>query len=488
MFIRVRTKVRIKVIYRYIGLVLLLEAVFMLVAAGISLGDGGMRGMGALLASGLVTLTLGLVPVIVFPRERNISNKESYCVVVGAWFASCVVGMLPYLLWGAPFGLTNAWYESVSGFTTTGSTVIENVEALPRGLLFWRSCTHWIGGAGVVMFAMLIMPVIGRSRMLVSQVEMSSIARDDYKYTSAKVVRILLSVYLGLSAACFVAFMAAGMDWFDGMNQAMSTVATGGFSTRNQSFAFWNSPIIELITILFMTVSGIHFGVIFATVTGRHNNMFRSEVVRYFVACLVAMTLVIAIAETVGGTYGSFWEALRMASFQTVSTATTTGFVIGDVNLWGPLAMAVLTFAGIQSACAGSTTGGLKADRVWLAAKVLRHQIRQQQHPNAIIRIKLNGVTQESSALGFTILFIVAYFFLLGFGTLIYAAWGYDLASAFSAAVSNLGNVGTGVGRMGGFGAVTHPPEMMWFSTLLMLLGRLEIFGLMQLFLLKWWK
>ncbi len=469
-------------------MVLLLDAAFMLASAAMSLTDGNTRALSVLLVSAGVTMLLGAVPMIVFRREKNLSHKESYCIVVGAWLASCVVGMLPYLLWGAHFDLTNAWYESVSGFTTTGSTAIENIDSMPAGLLFWRSCTHWIGGAGVVMFAMMIMPVLGRSRMLVSHVEMSSLARDDYKYTSGKIIRILLGVYIGLGLACFAALSLAGMGWFDALNHAMSTIATGGFSTRGLSIAAWDNRAIEAVTMVFMVMAGIHFGVIFATLTGRRNNVFRSEVVRYWILCMAAMILIIAASVTVNGTYGSFWEALRYSSFQTVATATTTGFVTADTGLWGALAMVVLMFAGVQCACAGSTSGGLKADRVWLAAKVLRHQIRQQQHPNAIIRIKLGGVTQESSVLAFTMLYIVAYISLLGIGTFVYAAWDYDLVSAFSTAASNLGNVGTGFGMVGGFGCVTHSPELMWFSTLLMLLGRLEIFGLLQLFVLKWWK
>jgi trk system potassium uptake protein TrkH len=480
---------RAKVKYRYSGMVLLLDAAFMLVAAAVSFADGVTSDSWALMAAAGITIALGLAPVIAFPREKNLSHKESYCIVVGAWLASCVVGMLPYLLWGGPFGFTGAWYESASGFTTTGSTIIDDIDALPRGLLFWRSCTHWIGGAGVVMFAMLIMPVLGRSRMLVSYVEMSSLARDNYKYTSAKITRILLGVYLGLSAACCAAFAAAGMGWFDAVNHAMATVATGGFSTHNMSLAYWNSHTIEIIAVVFMAAAGIHFGVIFSTLTGRRNNIFHSEVTRYWVLCLVAMSLAIAASITINGTYQSWWEALRFASFQTVATATTTGFVVADTNLWGPLATAVLMFAGVQCACAGSTSGGLKADRIYLAAKVLRHQIRQQQHPNAIIRIKLSGVTQESSVLAFTVLFVVAYFFVMGVGTLVFAAWGYDLVSSFSMAMGNLGNLGTGFGRAGGFAGATHLPDgLLWFSTLLMLLGRLEIFGLLQLFLLKWWK
>jgi trk system potassium uptake protein TrkH len=468
-----------------------LDAAFMLAAAAVGLIEGTdtESSFWALLIGACITAVIGGVPVVAFPRERNISTKESYCIVVGAWLASCVVGMLPYLLWGAPFDLTGAWYESASGFTTTGSTIIPDIDSMPAGLLFWRSCTSWIGGAGVVMFAMLIMPVLGRSRMLVSHVEMSSLARDDYKYTSGKILRIMLGVYIGLSAACCVALAAAGMGWFDAVNHAMSTVATGGFSTRNLSIAWWDSPAIEAVTIIFMAAAGVHFGVIFATLTGRKNNIFHSEVVRYWVICLVVMTLVVAGSVAADRIYDSWGEALRFASFQTVATATTTGFVAADTGLWGPLAMVVLMIAGVQCACAGSTSGGLKADRVYLAAKVLRHQIRQQQHPNAIIRIKLNGVTQESSALAFAMLFIVAYFFMLGVGTIVYAAWDYDFVSAFSMAAGNLGNVGTGFGTAGGFAGATHLPDgMLWFSTLLMLLGRLEIFGLLQLFLLKWWK
>jgi trk system potassium uptake protein TrkH len=338
------------------------------------------------------------------------------------------------------------------------------------------------------MFAMLVMPVLSRSRMMVSHIEMSTLARDDYKYTSGKIGRILVSIYLGLSVACCGAFMLAGMGWFDAVNHAMSTIATGGFSTRGLSISWWNSPAVEIVAMVGMLTAGIHFGVIFATLTGRRNNVFRSEVTRYWMASLAVMIVVVVASVMAGGGYDSWGDALRFSSFQTISAATTTGFVTADTAAWGPLAMVVLMFAGIQCACAGSTSGGLKADRVWLGVKVLRNQIRQQQHPNAIIRIKMGGVTQESSSLAFAMLFIVAYVFTLGLGTVVYAAWGYDPVSAFSTAASHLGNVGTGFGRAGGLGAATHPPAMLWFSSLLMLLGRLEIFGLLQLFLLKWWK
>jgi trk system potassium uptake protein TrkH len=469
---------------------LLLNAAFMVLAAGVSWISAGDTSSYALMLAAFLTAVIGAFPMIFVEKtDSQLSNKEGYTIVVGAWLMSCVVGMMPYLLWGGEFSLANAWYESVSGYTTTGSTILQDIDAVPRGLLFWRSCTHLIGGAGVVMFALLVMPMMGRSRMMVSSVEMSTIAKEDYKYKSSTIIRILLTVYVGLTVCCFILLKVAGMGWFDAANHAMSTVATGGFSTHNASIAYWNSPLIETILIVFMVISGIHFGVIFATFTGKRNNLFRSEIVRYYLIFLACAAVAIAVSTTLNGTYGTFWESLRHSAFQTVSRATTTGFAASDSNLWGPFAIAILIFAGIQCACAGSTSGGIKADRIYLAAKVIRHQIRQQQHPNAIIRIKLNGVTQESSVLGFVMLFIVVYLLLLVVGTIFIAAFGYDLLTSFSVASASLGNVGPAFGAVGSFdNMMSFSTPVRMFSTLLMLLGRLEIFGLFQIFLLKWWK
>ncbi len=461
----------------------------MAVSALVGLVEGVGAALVPLLLSAGITGTLGALPMAWGKGEKHLSSKEGYCIVVGAWLASCVVGMLPYILWGGEFNLEKAWFESVSGFTTTGATVLRNVEALPAGLLFWRSCTHWIGGAGVVMFAMLIVPALGRSKMMVSIAEVSTLARDDYKYRSAKIIRILGTVYGGLSVACAVALKLTGMGWFDAVNHAMSIVATGGFSTHGTSIAHWNSPAVEFVTMVFMATAGLHFGVIYATLTGRRNNVFRSAVARYYVATMVGATVVIGAAVWLNGTYQSGWEALRFASFQTVSITTTSGFVAADTTLWGPMAMVVLMGLGVQCACAGSTSGGLKADRVLLAWKVFRNQIRQQQHPNAVIRIKMSGVVQESSVLGFVMLFIVAYFFLMGVGTLVLAGWGYNLTTAFSMSLVSLGNVGQGFGLAGGFADwAEFPAGVRSVCTALMLFGRLEIFGLIQLFVLKWWK
>ena len=228
---------RFNVVLRYMGLVLLLDAVFMLISAGISLLNNFDTGFYPLLLSFILTAVLGAFPLIFVEGGEQINNKEGYAIVVGAWIVSCMVGTFPYLLWGGEFDFVNSWFESVSGYTTTGSTILVDVEALPRGMLFWRSSTHLLGGVGVVMFALVILPALGRTKMTLSSVELSPLAKDNYRYRSQKIVQVLLTVYVGLVVAETILLKVAGMTWFDAVNHAFSTIATGGFRTRNLSIA-----------------------------------------------------------------------------------------------------------------------------------------------------------------------------------------------------------------------------------------------------------
>lgn len=476
------------VISRYIGMVILLVAVFMLVAAAISFFGGPDSGFAPLISSAAITALLGTLLIAFGRRPEQISSKEGYVIVTGAWLVSCLLGMLPYLFWGGTFGLANAWFESVSGFTTTGATTLGDIEALPAGLLFWRSSTHWIGGVGVVMFTLTILPAMGKSRMALSSVELSQMAKDNFNYRTQKVVQILLFVYVGMTAIETLLLRAAGMGWFDAVNHAFSTVATGGFSTRNLSIGAYDSGLIEGITGVFMFLAGIHFGLIFATIIGSRNNVFRSEVVRYYFASVMLAAAFVTLGLWDSGTYGSLGESLRKGLFQSVSVISTTGFATAETSMWPSFPITVLFFLSIQCACAGSTSGGLKSDRVLLAFKVIRNKFRQQRHPNAVLRVKLNGVAQEDSMVNFAMLYIVVYFLLILLGTLANAAAGLDFTTAISTSTSCLGNVGIGFGNVGSLGSFDHlPVTVKYISSMLMLLGRLEIFGLIQLFLIKWW-
>lgn len=468
---------------------MLLNAAFMLLSAGISLANDTDSGFYPLMLSFVLTGILGVFPLIFVRKNDRINMKEAYAIVVGAWLTACVAGTFPYLLWGGEFSWATAWFESVSGFTTTGSTALADVEALPKGLLFWRSSTHWLGGIGVVMFVLVVLPTVGKTKMTLSSVELSPMAKENYKYKAQKIMYILLFVYLGLTVLETICLKIAGMGWFDAVNHAFSTVATGGFSTKNTSIAYYNSLAIEIIITVFMLLAGFHFGLIFATLTGKRNNIFRNEVSRFYFATFLVGGLLITFSLWNAGLYGSFFESLRYSLFQAAAVITTTGFATADTTLWTSLAVMLLLYMMFQCACAGSTSGGIKSDRVWLALKAIRSRILQQQHPSAVIRLKLNGIAQDDSIINFAMFFIVIYIMIVCAGTIIVAATGLDLMTSFSLVASSMGNVGPGFGSVGSMSNYSEiSPFIKIFSTIFMLLGRLEIFGLIQLFLMKWWR
>ena len=390
---------RVNVILRYVGMIMLLLAFFMFVSAGISYVNHMDSAFYPLLLSALLTALLGGFPLIFVEKQDRITNKEGFCIVVGSWLLACVVGMFPYLIWGGEFSVINAWFETVSGFTTTGSSILQNVEALPRGLQFWRMSSTWVGGMGVVMFALVILPALGTSKMMLSSVEMSTLARDNYRYRAQMVVQILLFVYVGLTI--FFTFMLkfAGMNWFDAVCHSMSACATSGFGTKNTSVAFYDSAMIDMVLIFAMGISGIHFGLIYATVTGKRNNIFRSEVTLFYLGMLILGSLLIALSLYIADIYPTFRSSLRFASFQFVSVTSTSGFATADSSLWTPFAIILLILGSLICACAGSTSGGMKANRALMALKMLYIRVKQQQHPNAVIRLKMDGVIQEAGVL-----------------------------------------------------------------------------------------
>ena len=480
---------RVPVVIRYVGMVLQFVALFMLASAGVSMLNGYDSAFSPLLLSSFMTSLLGIFPLFFVKKVDEITTKEGYAIVVGSWLVACIVGMFPYLIWGGEFTLINAWFESVSGFTTTGASILNDIEFLPRGLLFWRSSSAWIGGIGVVMFALVILPSMGKSRHMLSNVEMSTIARDNFHYRSKVIFRLLITIYVGLTIITTIALKYSGMTWFDAVNHAMTSCGTCGFSTKNSSVAFWDSAVIEGIMMVAMTLSAIHFGVLYATLTGKRNNIFRSEVVRTFIIMMFVISVVIAISLLSSNIYDSFGEAMRHASFQVVSISTTSGFATTDTNLWTPLAMVLLIFCSVICGCAGSTSGGMKVDRLLIASKVIRNRMKVQLHPNAVIRTKIDGMVQEESTQNLVMTFIVSYIMLTLIGTIVYAMFGCDLLTSITASISCLSNVGPGFGEIGSMSNFSQlPVALKLCSTLLMLIGRLEIFGFIQLLFIRSWR
>lgn len=476
------------VILRYVGLVLMLNAAFVFVAFLISFfhhDDGQIP----LLLTCIITLLWGIFPMLFVPKAIDLSNREAYLVMVLSWIMSCVVGMLPFLFWGGEFNLMYAFFESVSGYTTSGASILNNIEALPTGLLFWRSSMHWIGGMGVILFMLLVMPSLGKAQKTLSRMEVSSLAGSEFRYKTRSMLRIILTVYIGLTCACCGTLLLLGMEPFDAVNHAFSIIATGGFSTRNASIGAFNSPSIEAAVAFFMFVAGIHFGMLFALFTFKKASVFRSPIVRYYFFSTLIGALIITVNLHVEGVYSTWTECFRYAGFQAVCISTTTGFATANTAIWPPLSIVVLIFFTIQCGCSGSTSGGLKVDRVVIFFRSLRGQILRLQHPQAVIPIKVGGRIISDETANATVVFIVIYIGIIFLSSALLAAFGVDLVTGFTASAAAMGSTGPGFGLVGSASNYSCLPDaalvVLCFD---MLLGRLEIFGLLLLFMMRSWR
>ena len=323
----------IKVISVNVGKALLVSALFMFLSLVVSLSGGMDEAFSSLLISFLITLTVGAFPFIFVRKTSSISMSDGFLIITISWLLSFVFGMLPYLLYGGEFTLVNAFFESVSGYTTTGFSILKDVEALPKSLLFWRSSTHFIGGLGVIVFLLLILPESSPFRLRITNLELSSLSREGYRYRSSRTVRIMCTVYIGLVVVETLLLWGAGMSFFDAINHSFSTIATGGFSTRNASIAYYDSRVIEAIIFLFMLFAGMHFGLIFTFVTTGSFKVFKHPVMRFYLITIAVMTFFVACELFAGGghTVGS---ALWDSAFQVVSALTSTGFTTADVLNW----------------------------------------------------------------------------------------------------------------------------------------------------------
>ena len=473
-------KMNIRNISANTGKALLVNALFMLFSLGISILYGFDSGFTPMLISFLITLIVGAFPLIFTQSAQQDSIKDGYVTIVLTWLLSFIFGMLPYVLWGGEFTLMNAWFESVSGYTTTGSTILTDIESLPHSLLFWRSSTHFIGGLGVIVLLLLILPDSNAFKFRLSHLELSSIAKDGYRFKSSKVIRVIITVYICLTVVESVCLWAAGMTPFDAINHAFSTVATGGFSTKNASIMHYDSNLIYIIIMIFMAVSSMHFGVIYAIFAQRSFKPLKHSVTRYYLTVIAVIALIITVTLVRQGGYNSFWKALLDGSFQTISYITTTGFGQADNALWPMLANALLLFAAFHGGCSGSTTGAIKADRVLIASKGLAGEFRKKLSPSSIFKVKLGNSFIQEETLSSVFLFIVLYIIVLFVSFVSVMLCGVEVGDAFGATLSSIGNVGPATGTLGTMGNFSTQPEIAKFIyTLDMFLGRLEIFPIL---------
>ncbi|MFA5850441.1 MAG: TrkH family potassium uptake protein [Bacteroidales bacterium] len=479
----------ISVITRYIGVALLLNALFMLISAFVSMLYDFDSSFSPLILSAVITFIAGGFPLIFVRNRSDINISEGFSIVVFSWILSCLFGMLPYVLYGGEFSIINSWYESVSGYTTTGSTILTDVEKLPKGLLFWRSSTHWLGGIGVVLFMLLILPTVSSFRMKLSKMEISDLSKQNFRYKAQHTIRIITVVYVGLTLLETIFLMIAGMNLFDAINHSFATIATGGFSTRNLSVMAFDSVWIEVIIMVFMLLAGMHFGLLYSAASGKSMSLFRSPIIRYYVLSILAGGLVVSLNIKLTGVVDQWDMAFRNGFFQVISCGTTTGLASADSSIWPGFSILIIMFFTIQCACSGSTSGGMKVDRVWIFFKSVKSQILKQLHPNAVVSVKVGNNSVDREVVSAVTLFISLYLLIIFIVALLLTLMGVDMIDAFSGSMANMGNVGPGFGTVGSMGNYAGIPSMGKFIlSIEMLLGRLEIFPLMLMFVIYRWR
>jgi trk system potassium uptake protein TrkH len=478
---------RLHIILRYAGIILLVNAAFLFISAGISFMNGD-SAFFPLVYTCIITVLFGVFPLVFVPPTDEISNKEGFAILVSSWLLACLFGMVPYVMWGGEFSITNAWFESVSGFTTTGSSILTDIEALPVGLLFWRSATHWIGGMGIIIFALSVMPSMGKVGMALYRKEVSPLAALNFTLRTRQILKLILYVYVGLTALQSIALMFCGMSVFDAITHSFATIATGGFSTKNASVAFYNSVAVEIVIMIFMVLSGINFGLLFAAISGNVSALFKSTVLRYYLIALFA-GIVLATFNIHGTVYAGWMESIRYASFQIISVGTSTGFATTDTNLWPSFTQLLILFFILQCACSGSTSGGIKADRAVLIWSAIKNRIIKIRHPHAVTVAKIDYIAIDDDVLDSSLLFTLLYIMIVFLSAILICGMGVDIMTAFSASAATMGNVGPGFGLVGtvyNFGLLPEPAK--WILSGNMLLGRLEIYGILLFVLIKFWK
>ena len=470
----------IKAISTNIGKALLINALFMFISIIISIVYGFDSAFTPLLISFLVTFITGTFPFIFVKERRTGSLQAGFLTIVLCWLFSFVFGMLPYVLWGGEFTIINAWFESVSGYTTTGSTILTDIEALPQSLLFWRSSTHFIGGLGVIVFLLMILPEHSPAKLRLTHLELSTLSKEGYRYKTSTITRVMLSVYSGLVLVETLLLWAAGMTLFDAVNHAFSTVATGGFSTKNTSIMHYDSALIDIIITVFMALSAMHFGVLFAIFAQRSFKPLKHSVTKYYFGVIIISSLIISLSLKIQGDYESWGKAILDSTFQTVSYLTTTGFGQADNAFWPLLANTGLLFAAIHCGCSGSTTGGIKADRMFIAFKAIQGDFQKRLHPSSLFRTKVGGKAVNDGTVSSVFLYIVLYISVLFISFLLALICGAGITEAFSGTLSSLGNVGPGIGTIGTMGNYSEMGPMVKFIfTIDMFLGRVEIFPIL---------
>ncbi len=481
---------RLKPILTVLGFLVFAVGLAMLTAYPVSLYYEGTDASPILLAS-ICTIACGLLLWFLF-RNREADElrvREGFAIVTFGWIIVPLFGSLPYLFSGAIPSFTDAYYETVSGFTTTGASILTDVEALPNGLLYWRMLTHWLGGMGIIVLSLAILPLLGIGGMQLFKAEVAGPTKDKLTPRVAETAQLLWGVYVLITVAQVVLLVLGDMPLFDSVCHAFATISTGGFSTKNASIAYYNSVYIDCVVMFFMFVGGTNFALHFGALKGRVADYFRDAELKFFLITLGVAIIIVTAVIGESSFAGDYFKALRYAAFNIISVMTCTGFATADFAVWAPLAQVVLLFLMFPGACAGSTGGGMKNIRVLLLLKTAANELKKIAHPKVVVNVRYGGKAVDSEIL-FTIAgFIILYLITFATCTVILTATGLDIVTSMSAVASAMANVGPGLGTVGPVANFAHLSDLAkWILNICMLVGRLEIYTVFVLFSATFWK
>lgn len=453
----------------------------------------------AFLVSATLSFIIGGGLFYKFRPTRELKNREAFLIVSLTWFSISLVGALPFVLTGVLSSYSDAFFETMSGLTTTGATIFggitasgqtnPTIEMLPKSILFWRSLSHWMGGMGIIVLSIAILPLLGFGGMQLFQAEAPGPTTDKLTPRVQNTAKLLWVVYAGFTLIEFILlWVHPSMDWFDAINHAMATMATGGFSTRNGSVADFNSAYIDAIITIFMFLAGMNFALHFRLLTGKVDALISNRELRFY--SLVTGLGIAAIAGSLMIQQGfSFSKALQYGSFQAVSIITTTGFGTHDYELWPSVAFMVLVMLFFAGGCAGSTSGGVKMIRWLIIIRNSFKEITQTLHPKAILPVRIGPYAVEPAVVRTVLSFFMLYLFVFTTTTLLLSFFGIDFMSAFGATIACLGNIGPGFGDFGPTDSFASIPNLgKWILSIAMMIGRLELFTVIILFSPKFWR
>jgi len=486
-------------ILKVLGILLMIEGLFMLVCLipSVYYEPDFYRNLSLLnpkhdflpmLVTGLVTLSAGAGLFLSNKKlnQNSIGKREGYIIVTLAWVFISIFGSLPYMLSGVAPTFADAFFETMSGFTTTGASVFTSVEDIPKGVLFWRSLTHWIGGMGIIVLSLAVLPILGIGGMQLFVAEVPGVTPDKLTPRITETAKNLWVIYVVLTFACTIMLMFGGMSLYDSLCHSFATLATGGFGTKNDSVASF-SPYIQYVLIAFMYLAGINFSLHFFIFKRKFRQVFSNDELKNYTFIILSAALIIGIALLLIGN-SSAEKSIRDSLFTVVSIITTTGFVSADYLLWPKHTWIIILLLMFIGGCAGSTGGGIKVVRIVLLFRNSRMELKRLIHPQAIIPVRLNGKSIPQPIIFNVLAFFLLYIITFAIGSLIISIMGLNFESAIGAVASSLGNIGPGFGTVGpvlNYGGV--PEAGKWLLSFMMLLGRLELFTVFILFSSAFW-